>query len=109
MPYPVTPTLSVEAVHVTSALLVVSCGGGSTVTLPGAVEDMQRAIELGLAVHLLPKWYDVDDRATLHWLCGELFDGKSGSTTDNAPATREFLSGIIEREGRARIWPEIME
>jgi hypothetical protein len=70
-------------------------------------QTVQRAIELGLPVHLLPKWYDVDDRATLHRLCGELFDGKSGSTTDNAPATREFLSEIIEREGRARIWPEV--
>ena len=70
-------------------------------------QTLERAIELGLAVHLLPKWYDVDDRATLHRLCGELFDGKSGSTIDNAPATREFLSGIIEREGRARIWPEV--
>jgi rSAM/selenodomain-associated transferase 1 len=70
-------------------------------------QTLQRAIELGLAVHLLPKWYDVDDRAALHRLCDELFDGKSGSTTDNAPATREFLSGIIKREGRARIWPEL--
>ena len=70
-------------------------------------QTLQRAIELGLAVHLLPKWYDVDDRATLHRLCGELLDGKSGSTIDHAPATREFLSGIIGREGRARIWPEV--
>jgi glycosyltransferase A (GT-A) superfamily protein (DUF2064 family) len=69
-------------------------------------QTLQRAIELGVSVHLLPKWYDVDDRGTLFRLCGELFDGKSGSTTDNAPATREFLSGIVEREGRARIWPE---
>jgi len=70
-------------------------------------QTLQRAIELGLGVHLLPKWYDVDDGATLHRLCGELFDGKSGSVIDKAPATREFLSGIIEREGRARIWPEV--
>lgn len=70
-------------------------------------QTLQRAIELGLAVHLLPKWYDVDDRATLQRLCGELFDRKPESTIDNAPATQEFLSGIIEREGRARIWPEV--
>lgn len=70
-------------------------------------QTLQRAIELGLAVHLLPKWYDVDDRATLHRLCAELLDVKSGSAIDKAPATREFLGGIIGREGRARIWPEV--
>src|SRR2546423_7943473 len=63
-----------------------------------------RAIHL--PVHLLPAWYDVDDRATLSRLCQELF-GSNGSANAGfaAPATRGFLSELIRREGRGRIWP----
>lgn len=59
-----------------------------------------------LPVHLLPAWYDVDDRNTLSRLCAECF-GSNGSHDPSfaAPATRQFLAEIIEREGRARIWP----
>ena len=68
-------------------------------------ETLQRAAELGLEVVQLPTWYDVDDAPTLRALCGELF---AGTRPDGfpAPQTRAFLSGIIEREGRARVWPE---
>jgi rSAM/selenodomain-associated transferase 1 len=61
---------------------------------------------LGLPVQLLPTWYDVDDRATLARLCDELFgaDGRSSHGFE-APATHRFLSALLEREGRARIWP----
>jgi rSAM/selenodomain-associated transferase 1 len=61
---------------------------------------------IGLPVHLLPTWYDVDDRATLTRLCNEFFrdDGRSSDGFE-APATRRFLSELLEREGRARIWP----
>lgn len=63
-----------------------------------------RAIDM--PVHLLPAWYDVDDRATLSRLCQELF-GSNGNTPGGfaAPATRGFLAALFEREGRDRIWP----
>jgi hypothetical protein len=54
-------------------------------------------------VKLLPVGYDVDDRATLRRLCGELL-GKN-SRDGLAPNTRKFLTEIIDREGRDRIWP----
>ena len=66
--------------------------------------DGARAI--GVPVHLLPTWYDVDDRATLSRLCREFFtaNGDAGSNS-SAPATRGFLAELIKREGRSRIWP----
>jgi hypothetical protein len=69
-------------------------------------QTIAAAREINLAVHLLPAWYDVDDRATLGRLCQELF-GSNGNrpASCSAPATRDFLSGLVEREGRDRIWP----
>jgi rSAM/selenodomain-associated transferase 1 len=69
-------------------------------------QTVQRAEEIGLPVHLLPTWYDVDDPATLGRLCHELF-GPSGSGRAGypAPATRQFLDELLQREGRERIWP----
>jgi rSAM/selenodomain-associated transferase 1 len=67
-------------------------------------QTMKRAAETGLEVHQLPGGFDVDDHATLRRLCDEVLGQKSGSGNDVAPATRKFLSGIIAREGRARIW-----
>jgi rSAM/selenodomain-associated transferase 1 len=69
-------------------------------------QTMKRAAETGLEVHQLPSGFDVDDGVTLRRLCDELLGEKSRSTTDIAPATRKFLSEIIEHEGRDRIWPE---
>jgi rSAM/selenodomain-associated transferase 1 len=57
-------------------------------------QTMQRAAELKLPVELLPTGYDVDDRATLRRLCAELLDSEARSTTEVAPATREFLSAL---------------
>ena len=70
-------------------------------------QTVQRATELNLAVEFLPTSYDVDDRATLRRVCDELLRDNSRSTIDTAPATRAFLREIVEREGRARIWPEL--
>ena len=69
-------------------------------------QTIAAAREINLPVHLLPTWYDVDDRATLSRLCQELF-GANGNEAVGfpAPATRDFLSELLEREGRARIWP----
>jgi uncharacterized protein len=69
-------------------------------------QTIERAREMNLKVHLLPTWYDVDDRETLHRLCDELF-GPNGSRVAGypAPATRDYLGRLLEREGRDRIWP----
>jgi uncharacterized protein len=61
-----------------------------------------RARELGLNIHTLPTFFDVDDRASLRLLCEELL----GENRESAPATKEFLSQLIAREGRERIWPQ---
>jgi rSAM/selenodomain-associated transferase 1 len=70
-------------------------------------QTIQRAREIVLPVHLLPTWYDVDDCTTLSRLCQEFF-GENGSASHGhpAPATRQFLHELLQREGRQRIWPE---
>ena len=73
-------------------------------------ETIQRAQEMNVKIHLLPTWYDVDDRMTLRRLCDELF-GPNGNTGEGypAPATRGYLDGLLQREGRDRIWPNKSE
>jgi rSAM/selenodomain-associated transferase 1 len=66
-------------------------------------QTRQRAAEIRLEVKLLPVGYDVDDRATLRRLCGELLG--ENPPDGLAPNTQKFLTEIIEREGRDRIWP----
>ena len=69
-------------------------------------QTIRRAREIGLSVHLLPTWYDVDDRSTLGRLCNELFGANASVRTGYpAPATRQFLGELLQREGRERIWP----
>lgn len=68
-------------------------------------QTMKRVAELNLPVELLPPFYDVDNGATLRRLCTDLLDKKSTLASYIAPETRRFLSEIIEREGRERIWP----
>jgi rSAM/selenodomain-associated transferase 1 len=70
-------------------------------------QTMERAAEIGAHVHQLSVGFDVDDRASLRRLCGELLGDDARSTIERAPSTREFLSRIIVREGRDRIWPEL--
>jgi rSAM/selenodomain-associated transferase 1 len=66
-------------------------------------QTIQRAAENGLEVKLLPASFDVDDRATLRRLCDELLGQDLNASV--APETRRFLSDLIGREGRERIWP----
>jgi rSAM/selenodomain-associated transferase 1 len=69
-------------------------------------QTIAAAKEIDLQVHLLAPWYDVDDRGTLSRLCQELFGSNGGDTnSSSAPATRRFLSELLHREGRNRIWP----
>ena len=65
-------------------------------------QTIERAGEIGLDVEVLPSFFDIDDAATLHRLCEELFQANQSS----APVTREFLEQLIAREGRERIWPQ---
>jgi rSAM/selenodomain-associated transferase 1 len=88
-----------------------------------AAQTVERAEEINLPVALLPAWYDVDDAATLSRLCEEMF-GATRETQESrgvepreascpeglegydAPHTCDFLSRLIAREGRARVWNE---
>ena len=65
-------------------------------------QTKQRGAEIEVEVKLLPVGYDVDDRATLRRLCGELLG--ENSRKDVAPHTQKFLREIVAREGPARIW-----
>ncbi len=68
-----------------------------------------RATEIGLEVHLLPPCYDVDDRIMLQRLCEDLFGPNESENIEIAPATRAFLREIVDREGRERIWPTLVD
>lgn len=70
-------------------------------------QTLERAGQANLTVHLLPTWYDVDDRETLQRLCRELF-GSNGNVSAGhpAPATRSLLSQLLEGKDRSRIWPD---
>ncbi|MEP7013994.1 MAG: TIGR04282 family arsenosugar biosynthesis glycosyltransferase [Verrucomicrobiota bacterium] len=62
-----------------------------------------RAAEIKVEVCGLPGGFDVDDRVSLGRLCHELLNENTRSIV--APTTQQFLSRIIAREGRGRIWP----
>ena len=68
---------------------------------------IERAEEIGLPVELLPRWYDVDDAATLNQLCEELFNAQRGDGAYSAPHTRAFLASLIEKEGSQRLCPNL--
>jgi rSAM/selenodomain-associated transferase 1 len=69
-------------------------------------QTIEHARQLNLPVHLLPSWYDVDDRKSLRRLCEELFAPREAAAAGYlAPATRKFLEDLMEREGRERLWP----
>lgn len=67
-------------------------------------QTQARADEIGLKVRFLPAGYDVDEKNTLQRLCQDLLGPIQKKTV--APATRSFLQDIVNREGRARLWPE---
>lgn len=57
-----------------------------------AAETLERARELGLEVHLLPSWYDVDDAASIDRLRGDL----ASAPRDEARHARAFLARLDE-------------
>jgi uncharacterized protein len=62
-------------------------------------QTLQRAEEVGIDVHVLPPWYDVDDRDTLKLLRAELFDGLSFSMSHNrhsAPHSARLFGRLLD-------------
>ena len=62
-------------------------------------QTLERAAELHLPVHILPKWYDVDDIGGLKKLLAELFEGQSiAPELCPAPArhTRALIQSLVE-------------
>ena len=69
-----------------------------------AAQTLQRAAEIGLHVHVLPEWYDVDDCASLKQLTGELLDGARFSPclrSSKAPHSTALLQAMVAA-GRLR-------
>ena len=63
-----------------------------------ARQTLARAAELGLPVHLLAPWYDVDDIAAFKTLHAELFDDHSFAPNlrpGRARHTRAFIQSLI--------------
>jgi uncharacterized protein len=64
-----------------------------------ARQTLERAAELDLSVHVLPKWYDVDDVEALRMLRSELFEGRSFSRElrpHGARHTRALMQSLLE-------------
>jgi uncharacterized protein len=65
-----------------------------------AAQTLARANELGLPVHQLPSWYDVDDAECLRRLVRELFDATPfrvwGSRATPATWTRSKLTQLLD-------------
>lgn len=69
-------------------------------------QTAERAADIGLELVTLPPWYDVDDAASLRWLCGELLNSRAPphGVRDGyaAPHTRDYLRRLTaagERPG----------
>ena len=60
-----------------------------------AHQTLERAAELHLPVHVLPKWYDVDDIGGLKMLLAELFEGQS-LAPDLCPAPARHTCALIQ-------------
>ena len=63
-----------------------------------ARQTLERAREIGLDVHQLPAWYDVDDSRALRQLHAELFDDCSldpAQTPFHAPSTAALMSELL--------------
>jgi rSAM/selenodomain-associated transferase 1 len=60
-------------------------------------QTLARAQELGLAVHQLPTWYDVDDLAALRVLIGELFEDRRFRVCDSRPTPADWTRRELAR------------
>lgn len=68
-----------------------------------AEQTRERAREIGLDLHLLPEWYDVDDIATLRRLHGELGAGVALQRPTDAPRPHHarHTAALLNR-----LWPD---
>lgn len=63
-------------------------------------QTIERAVQVGLEVSLLPCWYDVDDALTLRRLCDEFFhanEDRPEVIPYDARHTRQYLSSLLDR------------
>ncbi|HEX2655218.1 MAG TPA: TIGR04282 family arsenosugar biosynthesis glycosyltransferase [Xanthobacteraceae bacterium] len=70
-----------------------------------AQQTLERAQQIGLDVHLLPEWYDVDDLQALKMLRSELYDGSSFSGTLEpyaAPYSKQLVQSLLDHADLAR-------
>jgi rSAM/selenodomain-associated transferase 1 len=67
-------------------------------------QTVDRSAELGLELHMLPAWYDLDDAGSLARACRELLSSDQDGGYP-APRTRDCLARLIAVHGRERIWP----
>lgn len=70
-----------------------------------AHQTLERAAEIGLAVHVLPSWYDVDDVSALRLLRSELFAGLSRTpalTTHRATHVRQLFEVLLRETDLAQ-------
>jgi rSAM/selenodomain-associated transferase 1 len=69
-----------------------------------ARQTLERAAEIGLGVHILPEWYDVDDCRSIRVLMGELLEGRPFSASlQPGPArhSQALLQSLIARSNLA--------
>ncbi len=70
-----------------------------------ASRTLERAAEIGVEVHILPKWYDVDDIDALRMLRSELCDGRSlspGLAPHPASHSKILLDALMANTDLAR-------
>lgn len=63
-----------------------------------AAQTLERAREIRLPVHVLPAWYDVDERDALRRLYGELFEGRAFAAelrSHPAPRTAALMRTLL--------------
>jgi uncharacterized protein len=63
-----------------------------------AQQTLERAAEIGLPVHILPQWYDVDDCEGIRLLMSELLEGSPFSRTlrsSPAPHSAVLLNSMV--------------
>jgi len=57
-----------------------------------AQQTLERAAEIGLPVHILPEWYDVDDCEGIGVLMAELLEGRSFARSLRSSPARHSLA-----------------
>lgn len=78
-----------------------------------AQQTLERAAEIGLPVHILPTWYDVDDADGLRLLAQEVLQAQpfrtSGKQSTAASFSRQELARLFaETDLDARLFPRIV-